>query len=64
VKKCKYDHDFESIKPSINVSTIDMIIKFKVKMITSPPFRNKLRLDDVIMAKYQVPRWFLKLMWI
>jgi len=35
---------------------IDMIIKFKVKMITSPPFGKQLRLGDLTMAEFQVTR--------
>ena len=39
-----------------------MIIKFKVKMITSPPFRKQFRLDDLTMAEYQVPRWVVRVL--
>jgi len=42
--------------------TIDMIIKFKVKMIASSPFRKQFCLGDLTMPEYQVPRWGLALL--
>ena len=39
---------------------VDMIISFKVKMITSPPFRTKQLRGDLTMAEYQFQGGFLQ----
>jgi len=42
-----------------------MMIKFSQnEHVTRPPFRKQLHLGDLIMAKYQVLKWILTLLWI